>query len=151
MISTFSTRSQDRYFFKRLIKGQNLTRNSLEAFIEIYGQALSAGDLDDIAECWEIPSLVMSEQGAVSVTAKEDLKAFFEQAGESYREQGHASTVGEIISKEYLTKHIVAVDVRWPSFDDQGETKAVEMSHYLLRVGDDGKPRIQVALTRSVS
>ena len=75
---------------------------------------------------------------------------FFEQAVASYRTQGRTSTIGEIISKESLTKNIVAIDVRWPSFDDQGRAKAVEMSHYLLRVGDDGKPRIQVALTRSV-
>ena len=128
-----------------------MARTSLETFIENYGGALSSGDLNNIAECWEIPSLVMSEQGAVSIATKEDLKAFFEQAGASYREQGHASTVGEIISKEYLTKYIVAVDVRWPSFDDRGETRAVEMSHYLLRVGEDSKPRIQVGLTRSVS
>ena len=52
---------------------------------------------------------------------------FFEQAVASYRTQGRTSTIGEIISKESLTKNIVAIDVRWPSFDDQGRAKAVEM------------------------
>lgn len=78
-----------------------MPRRSVESFVDVYGTALSAGDLDQVADSWEIPS-------------------------------------------------IVALDVRWPSFDDQGKARSVEMSHYLLRIGGDGKPRIQVALTRSV-
>ena len=128
-----------------------MSRISLEDFIETYGKAISAGELEEIADSWEIPSLVLSEKGTTVVNTKEEVMAFFERADASYRAQGRTSTIGEIIGKEYLTKSIVAVDVRWPSFDDQGRAKAVEMSHYLLRVGDDGKPRIQVALTRSVA
>jgi len=127
-----------------------MSRISLEAFIEAYGKALSAGESGLIAASWEVPSLVLSDKGTTVVNTKEDVMAFFEKAGASYKAQGRTSTIGEIISKEYLTKNIVAVDVRWPSFDDQGRAKAIEMSHYLLRVGEDGKPRIQVALTRSV-
>ena len=127
-----------------------MSRTSLETFIENYGRALSSSDLEKIADCWEVPASILSEQKAVAVNSREEVMSFFEQACATYRAQGRTSTIGEIISKEYLTKNIVAVDVRWPSFDDQGKAKAVEMSHYLLRVGDDGKPRIQVALTRSV-
>jgi hypothetical protein len=127
-----------------------MNRNSLETFIETYGRALSSGELEDIADCWEIPSLVLSDQGAVAVHAKEDVMGSFERAVAAHKTQGRTSTIGEIISKEYLSKNLVAVDVRWPSFDDQGKARSVEMSHYLLRVGEDGKPRIQVALTRSV-
>jgi hypothetical protein len=127
-----------------------MSRTSIETFIENYGKALSAGDHEQIADCWEVPALVMSEQKAVAVDAREEVMSFFEQAVATYRAQGRTSTIGEIISKEYITKNIVAIDVRWPSFNDQGMAKRVEMSHYLLRVGDDGKPRIQVALTRSV-
>jgi hypothetical protein len=128
-----------------------MSRISLEAFIEAYGKALSAGESGQIADSWELPSLVLSDQGTTVVQTKDEVMAFFEKASASYRAQGRTSTIGEIISKEYLTKNIVAVDVRWPSFDDDGRAKAIEMSHYLVRVGQDGKPRIQVALTRSVS
>ena len=127
-----------------------MSRISLEAFIEAYGKALSAGESEQIADSWELPCLVLSDQGTTMVTTKKELMAFFEKASASYRAQGRTSTIGEIISKENLTKSIVAVDVRWPSFDDHGKAKTVEMSHYLLRIGDDDKPRIQVALTRSV-
>jgi hypothetical protein len=127
-----------------------MPRRSLESFVDAYGKALSAGEMDLVADSWEIPALVLSDQGAVVVNAKQEVIEFFENAAASYRSQGRTSTIGEILSTEYLTKNIVAVDVRWPSFDDQGKAKAVEMSHYLLRIGDDGKPRIQVALTRSV-
>jgi hypothetical protein len=127
-----------------------MSRNSLEAFIEAYGKAISSSDLESVADSWEIPALVLSDQGTTSVNTKDEVMGFFEKAAASYKSQGRTSTIGEIISKEHLTKNIVALDVRWPSFDDEGKAKAVEMSHYLLRIGDDGKPRIQVALTRSV-
>jgi hypothetical protein len=127
-----------------------MSRISLEAFIEAYGKAITSSDMEKVADSWEIPALVLSDQGTTVVKTKEEVMGFFEKAAASYRSQGRTSTIGEIISKEHLTKSIVAVDVRWPSFDDQGKAKAVEMSHYLLRIGDDGKPRIQVALTRSV-
>jgi hypothetical protein len=42
---------------------------------------------------------------------------------------------------------LTAVDVRWPAFDEAGEEKVSERSHYILRLGDDGNHRIQVALT----
>lgn len=127
-----------------------MSRISLEAFIESYGKALSSGEVEVIADSWELPSLVLSDKGTTVVNTKEDVMAFFEKAGASYKAQGRTSTIGEIIGRENLTKNLVAVDVRWPSFDDQGRAKAVEMSHYVLRVGEDGKPRIQVALTRDV-
>ncbi|HUP16000.1 MAG TPA: hypothetical protein VM848_08125 [Acidimicrobiia bacterium] len=125
-------------------------RNSLESFVEAYGEAISSSDLERVADSWGIPALVLSDHGTTVVNTKEDVMGFFEKAAASYKSQGRMFTIGEIISKEYLTKNIVALDVRWPSFDDQLKAKAVEMSHYLLRIGDDGKPRIQVALTRSV-
>lgn len=131
-------------------KDENMPRRSLESFVDVYGKALSAGDLDQVADSWEIPALVLSDEGAVVVNSKQQVIEFFKDAAASYRSQGQTSTTGEIISTEYLTKSIVALDVRWPSFDDQGKARSVEMSHYLLRVGGDGKPRIQVALTRSV-
>lgn len=127
-----------------------MSRISLETFIEAYGKAISSDDLERAADSWEIPALVLSDQGTTSVNTKEEVMGFFEKASASYRSQGRTSTIGEIIGKEYLTKNIVALDVRWPSFDVHGKAKAVEMSHYLLRIGDDGKPRIQVALTRLV-
>ncbi len=127
-----------------------MNRISLERFIDAYGNAISSVDLKIVADSWEIPALVLSDQGTIAVNSKEEVMDYFEKAAVSYRSQGRTSTIGEIISKEYLTKDILAIDVRWPSFDDQGKAMAVEMSHYLLRIGDDDKPRIQVALTRSV-
>ena len=128
-----------------------MARISIERFIETYGRALSSGVLEAIADCWVTPALVMTETGAIAVVGKEDVMGFFEQVVASYRASGQTSTVGEIINEAYLTKNVVAVDVRWPTFDDAGTTKKVEMAHYLVRIGDDGKARIQVALNRSVA
>ena len=127
-----------------------MPRNSVESFVEAYGRAISSSDLEGVADSWEVPALVLSDEGTTVVNTKEEVMGFFEKAAASYKSQGRTSTIGEIISMQHLTKNIVVLDVRWPSFDDEGKAKAVEMSHYLLRIGDDGKPRIQVALTRTV-
>ena len=128
-----------------------MARISIERFIETYGQALTAGVLEEIADCWVTPALVMTETGAIAVMGKDDVMGFFEQVIASHGDSGQTSTVGEIINHAYLTTNVVAVDVRWPTFDVGGVTRKVEMAHYLLRVGDDGKARIQVALNRTVA
>jgi hypothetical protein len=37
------------------------------------------------------------------------------------------------------------------SFDEAGAERSSERSHYILRLGDDGQRRIQVALTMTAS
>ena len=57
-----------------------MSRISLEAFIDSYGKALSAGESEQIADSWEVPSLVLSDQGTTMVTTKGEVMAFFEKA-----------------------------------------------------------------------
>jgi len=86
-----------------------MDQEMIENFLGKYGQAISTGDTSAIARCWEVPSLVLSDQG----------------------------------------ERIAAVDVRWPAFDRAGVEKFSEHSYYILRLGDDGQPRIRAAITRA--
>jgi hypothetical protein len=54
-------------------------------FLERYGVALSAGDLPGIANVWDVPALVLSDDGAIPVAGKEEVEKFFGQATETYR------------------------------------------------------------------
>jgi hypothetical protein len=113
------------------------------------GQALSSGDLRGIADCWEVPALVLSDQGTIIVTEAGEVESFLARAVEWYRSQGLMATKPELERIEPLSEKLTSVDVRWPTFDATGTEKASERSHYILHLGEDGQQRIRVALTRT--
>lgn len=63
--------------------------------------------------------------------------------------RGLVATRPEIQRTEVLSDTLVAVEVRWPSFDAAGAERSSERSHYILQLGKDGQLRIRVALTRT--
>ena len=126
-----------------------MNQESIRSCLERVGQALSTNDLRDLADCWEFPALVLSDEGAIALTEAGPLESFFARAAEGYRSQGLVATRPELERVEPLSEKLTAVDVRWPTFDAAGTEKASERSHYLLRLGEDGQQRIRVALTRT--
>jgi hypothetical protein len=126
----------------------DISRN-IEQMLERYGQALSTGDTQAILSCWEVPALVLSDQGAIAITDPAQIEAFFSQAASAYQAQGLLSTRPEVERIEMLTETIAAVDVRWPAFDSSGKEMSSERSHYIVQPGKDGQMRIRLALTRT--
>ena len=126
-----------------------MDEDQIRRFLERYGRALSAGDLREIAACWEVPALVLADESATAVAEAREIERFFAHAVEWYRSQGLASTAPHLERVEPLSAKLAAVDVRWPAFDAAGTERASERSHYILRLGYDGQPRIRVALTRT--
>jgi hypothetical protein len=126
-----------------------MNEEQIRRCLDRIGQALSAGDLRGIADCWEVPALVLSDEGAITITEASEIESFFTRAVEWYRSQGLMATRPELERVEPLSEKLTAVDVRWPTFDAAGTEKASERSHYILRLGEDGQQRIQVALTRT--
>jgi hypothetical protein len=126
-----------------------MNESQIKQFLERYGTAVSAGDLSGIANSWEVPALVLSDEGAVPVSDRSEIEGFFAQAMEAYRSQGLISTRPEIEHIEPLSEKLASVDVRWPAFGPAGQEKSSERSHYLLQLGQDGQLCIRVALTRT--
>ena len=116
-------------------------------FLQRYGQALGADDLTTIASMWELPALVVSDEGARAVTEAGEVERFFTGAVEWYRAQGLMTTRPELLHTQMLGRRIVAVDVRWATLDRAGQEQAHESSRYLLRLDDDGELRIRVAVS----
>jgi ketosteroid isomerase-like protein len=65
-----------------------MPRNSLESFVEAYGKAISSSDLEGVADSWEVPALVLSDEGTTVVNAKEEVTGFFEKAPPPTRARG---------------------------------------------------------------
>lgn len=129
---------------------QTLNDTQIANVLERLGEALSAGDMRGISSCWEVPSLVLSEDGAIAVAGKEEIENFFVKAKDWYHSRGLVSTRPEIERVDRFSANLASVDVRWPAFDASGKEKSSERSHYLMQVGKDGQPRIRVALTRTM-
>jgi hypothetical protein len=124
-------------------------RDDIQGFLDRLGQAISTGDIQAVARCWEVPALVLSDQGAMAIAAVEEIERFFAQAAEYYRGQGLVATRPEIDRVEALGERLCSVNVRWPAFDASGREQTSEHSQYLMRLDDDGQPRIRVAVTLS--
>ncbi len=126
-----------------------MNEQSIRRCLEHIGQALSAADPHGIADCWALPALVLSDEGAIVLTEAGQIESFFTRAIEGYRSQGLTATRPQLERVEPLSEKLTSVDVRWPTFDATGAEKASERSHYILQLGEDGQQRIQVALTRT--
>ena len=124
------------------------SEGEIRKFLEALGNALTAGDLDMVSKCWDIPAILLSDQGSVMINSAAQIRRSFSHAVQWYRSQGLISTKPEIQKLEQLTEALCAVDVRWPAFDAAGVEKSSERSHYIIRVAADQEPRICVALSR---
>jgi hypothetical protein len=85
----------------------------LQAFFVRYGDALAAGDLPTVAECYTLPALVVSDAGSIPVATREEVEAAFRGAAEAYRAQGLVSAHPTIVGFEAITEQLVFADVRW--------------------------------------
>jgi hypothetical protein len=128
-----------------------VNQDQINTSLQRYGQALSAGDLAGIASCWEVPALVLADDGAVAVSDTSQLRSFFAQVIGWYRSRGLLATRPELERAVALTERLTLVEVRWPSFDQAGIQQSSERSHYILRLGNDGQHRIQAAVTEPLS
>ena len=121
----------------------------IEQFLLAYGEALGAGDGDAVARLWQVPALVVSDQGSIAVTSSEQVAEFFSRAPAQYHEVGIVATRAEAVAIEQLSDQLCTVDVRWVGIDADGRpTEHRELSTYLLRRDADGTVRVQVAIAR---
>lgn len=124
--------------------------NVVHSFLEGYGQALSTGNLPGIVNCWEVPALVLSDQGARAVIETAEIEQFFAGAVEWYHAQGVVATKPSLVEIKKLSERLVFVDTRWSVIDATGEERPGEHSNYILSISDDGQPRIRVAIALAV-
>jgi hypothetical protein len=125
--------------------------DQVNQLLQRYGQALSAGDLAGIASCWEVPALVLADDGTVAVSDTRQLRSFFAQVIGWYRSRGLMATKPQLARAVALTERLTLVEVWWPSFDQAGIQRYSERSYYILRLGNDGQHRIQAAVTEPLS
>jgi hypothetical protein len=127
----------------------NPTDEHLRRFLVRYGEALSAGDLKAISDCYAIPALVLSDAASVPIAAREEIEAAFDGAAERYRAQGLVGLRPTLVASEALSERLLSVDVRWDYLDEQGRSTQQNGYRYVLRLQDEASPKIQVVIGTS--
>jgi ketosteroid isomerase-like protein len=124
----------------------NSTDEHLRRFLARYGEALSAGDLKAISDCYAVPALVLSDEGGVPIAAREEIEAAFDGAAERYRAQGLVDLRPTLVASEALSERLVFVEVRWDYLDEQGRSAQQNSYRYVLRLEEEASPKIQVVI-----
>jgi len=124
----------------------SLDETAIAAFLESYGAALNAGDIPTVVAAWDLPALVLADQGALSVVAADEVERFFIDTVAYYHARGIALSRPHILCCEALGQRLVSVDARWASLDAAGVELSSETSRYILNLSPDGQWRFRVAI-----
>ncbi|MBC7770727.1 MAG: hypothetical protein H7124_18235 [Phycisphaerales bacterium] len=112
-------------------------------FLEMLALALTEGATEAIAQMWETPALVISDDAVQSIGERAELLDMFAGAREHYNSAGVTDTRPEIIRLDEITDKVVIVRVRWPWLDDEGVELGGECSTYTLRQSASGDWKIR--------
>jgi hypothetical protein len=129
--------------------GQSDTQKEqgLQSMLETFARAFTRGDGKTAATCWEVPALIVADQGTKAVTTLAEVEDFYGGAAKQYNDMGITDTRPEVQSVTWMTDRLASVHVRWPYLDAKGQARPdSEASTYVMRFGDDGQPRINVVV-----
>ena len=126
-------------------------RSEVQRFLDHLARALTAGDGEAIAAMYDVPALIISDEGVIAVGSTAHLAKFFSDAHAQYNAQGVVDTRADLLDLERIGDRILIATVRWPHLDANHMEVAAESSDYTLRRDDDGRLRIRSVLMRGMT
>ena len=126
-------------------------RDEIEALLQQFADALTAGDGAAAATYWHVPVFLMGDDHEHVVTHASEVASFFGGAKAQYQARGIADTRPEIVSLDWLTERTALVTVRWPWLDDRGRQIGEEASTYLVKAGPGGTLKLRAAIMHGES
>ncbi len=118
----------------------------VQSMLEKFAKAFTRSDGKAAAECWEVPALIVADQGTKAVATLAEVETFYGGAAKQYNDMGITSTRPEVQSITWMTEQLATVHVRWPYLDAQGKQRPEsESSTYVMRFDGD-QPKINVAV-----
>jgi hypothetical protein len=123
--------------------------DAIRQLLQRFARAFTTGDGEGAAACWEVPALIVADDGSRAVNSLQEVADFFGGAREQYNAQGVTGTRADVDCVEWYTPRLASVEVTWPWLDAQGrETGKSEASVYVVRLGKDGQARITAVVMR---
>jgi hypothetical protein len=125
-----------------------VTEAEVRAFLVDYGAALGRSDLAAVTAAWQVPAMILADQGARLVSEAAAITQFFGAAVPWYRSQGLMGVHLAEARIEPLGERLVEVDARWAAYGADGAPRpdGDEHSRYILYQDDEGKLRFLVAI-----
>ena len=124
--------------------------DSIRTMLQRFARAFTTGDGKGAAACWEVPALVVSDEGSRAVATLDEVAAFFGGAQEQYHAQGVTGTRPDVRRIDWHTDALASVTVQWPYLDAQGkDVGRAESSVYVVRMRG-GEAKLCAVLMRGV-
>jgi hypothetical protein len=126
---------------------QHLT---IKDFFDEYAKALLSYSAENIAQCYQTPLAVYSDQGIRLVEKSSDVVAFWREAVKPYKGMSIVNSAPKILSQEELSDTITTVKVSWSNTDASGKVVATETNFYVLvKDHDEWKIRGLILMTKA--
>ena len=109
-----------------------------KTFFKDYAEALLTYSAENIAEFYQVPLTVYSDNGIQQVTKMSEVEGFWKKGVEPYKEQGITKSIPEIVNEEQLSDTIFTCKVLWKNFDKTDKEVAKETNLYILSKNKDG-------------
>ena len=125
---------------------------AIHTLLDDFAKAFTKGDGKGAAACWEVPALIVSDDGTKAVASLDEVGAFFGGAAKQYTDKGTMSTRADVQSITWITDKVATVQVRWPYLDKDGKAQGTsESSTYVMRFVDDDTPKINTTMMAGAS
>jgi hypothetical protein len=122
---------------------------TIKDFFDEYAKALLSYSAENIAQCYQTPLAVYSDQGIRLVDDASDVVAFWKEAVKPYQGMGIANSAPKILSQEHLSETISTAKVSWSNTDAFGKVVATETNFYVLaKDHDEWKIRGLILMTK---
>ncbi len=105
-----------------------------------YYDAISKGDLDKIAECFDFPNKLISLYGVVNINSKDDLKKTYFDIFETWKGQGISNKIGydrNELRVSSIQDNIVFTHAKLTNYDLDGNYSQEWNCNYILRKEED--------------
>jgi hypothetical protein len=122
--------------------------DTLTAFFDQCGTALTHGDLPALSSCYATPGLLVSDETAVAFTSSAAVEAAFASAADQHR--GLIAARATVRSADRVTPGVVLADVDWEYLDTQGQAVPGTSYRYVLRMLRTG-PQICVVIPQATA
>ena len=130
---------------------QRDARSEVQRLFDDLGRALTSGDGEAVAAIYDVPALIISDEGVIAVNTTPQIAKFFSDAHARSNANGVVETRADLQDLERIGERMVIATVRWPHLDADHREVASESSDYTLRRDDEGRLRIRSVLMRGMA
>lgn len=104
----------------------------IQSFLAAYAAALLSLSPEKIADFYQTPFTVYSDQGTQMAHKNSEVVDFWKQGVKPYEKMNISRTNPKVLSEEQLSKTLFVAKVLWSNYDKDGKLVGEETNFYIL-------------------